>query len=351
MNPEKYLQRTIELARKGLGNTWPNPLVGAVIVKDGKVIGEGHHRRHGESHAEVDALENCTESPAGATIYVNLEPCCHTNKVTPPCAQRLIQEKIKKVVIVNLDPNPHVNGKGVELLKAHGIEVEHGLLSEEGEQLNEVFFYAQRSKKPFIHLKLATTLDGKIALPSGESQWITGEKSRSFVHELRSQHQGVIVGAQTVRADNPKLNVRLENFQGKQPWRIVFTEGGNLPADAQLFNDELKHQTLIYTKTNLNLNLPSENIVKISSLSEAMDDLFARKLMNLFLEGGSTLASAFMEEKLINRVSVFMNPSFLGAGKGALSDFGLSSLNERPVLKQIESRWIDDDFFLTGRLY
>lgn len=351
MNSEKYLHRTLELARKGLGHTWPNPLVGAVIVKNDRVIGEGFHRAQGLDHAEVDALKNCSESPVGATVYVNLEPCCHTNKVTPPCAQRLIEEKIKKVVIVNLDPNPHVNGKGVELLKTHGIEVEHGLLREEGEQLNEVFFHAQRTKKPFVHLKLATTLDGKIALPSGESQWITGEKSRALVHELRSHHQAVIVGAQTVRADNPKLNVRIANYQGKQPWRIVFTEKGDLPKDALLFNDELKHQTLVYSKSTLNLKLPSENMIKIDSLTEAMDDLFTRKLMNLFLEGGPTLASTFMKEKLINRVSVFMNPSFLGAGKGALADFGLSSLSERPVLKQIESRWVGDDFYLTGRPY
>lgn len=186
MTYETYIQRTFELAKRGLGKTWPNPLVGAVIVKNGKIIGEGYHKRHGLDHAEVDAIKNCTESPEGATIFVNLEPCCHTNKNTPPCAQRLIQEKIKKVVISNLDPNPLVNGQGIQLLKENGIEVEYGILSDLGEKLNEVFFFSQRNKAPFIHLKLASTLDGKISMPNGESKWITGPIAREYVHELRS---------------------------------------------------------------------------------------------------------------------------------------------------------------------
>lgn len=348
MTKEDFIRRTFELARMGKGNTFPNPLVGAVIVKDGKIISEGHHRRHGGDHAEVDAINNCKESVEGASIYVNLEPCCHTNKQTPPCAQRLIKEKFKKVVICNLDPNPEVNGKGVELLRSHGIEVEHGVLADEGERLNEAFFYAQRNKRPFIHLKLATTLDGKIAMPNGESQWITNEASRKLVHELRSLHQGVIAGAETVRTDNPKLNVRLPDYTGKQPVKIIFTESGNLPPSAQIIRDP--QSTLIYTKSPLNFDFPSENVVKINSLKEAMEDLYNRKFINLFLEGGATLASAFMKEGLVNRVSLFMNPSFLGAGKSALHDIGLSSLNERPKLKNIETRWIDGDLFISGRL-
>jgi diaminohydroxyphosphoribosylaminopyrimidine deaminase/5-amino-6-(5-phosphoribosylamino)uracil reductase len=350
MKHEDFILRTFELAKLGRGLTWPNPLVGAVIVKEGKIIGEGYHHQHGGDHAEVDALKSCTESVVGATIYVNLEPCCHTNKQTPPCAQRLITEKIKKVVICNLDPNPAVNGKGVELLKQNGIEVEYGILEKEGEKLNEAFFFAQRNKLPFVHLKLATTLDGKIAMPNGESQWITNEKSREFVHELRSLHQGIIAGAETLRADNPKLNVRLPNYSGKQPGRIVFTKSGNLPPSAHLFTDELKYQTLIYTQSNLSFNFPSENVIRISSLKEAMDDLFARKFITLFLEGGSSLASSFLKEGFINRVSLFMNPSFLGSGKNALSDFGLTQLSDRPLLTQTESRWIDGDILISGRI-
>lgn len=350
MKHEDYILKTFELAKLGKGLTWPNPLVGAVIVKDGRIIGQGYHHQHGQVHAEVDALNNCSESPEGATIYVNLEPCCHTNKLTPPCAQRLITEKIKKVVICNLDPNPSVNGKGVELLKHNGLEVEHGILSEEGEKLNEAFFYAQRNQLPFIHLKLATTLDGKIAMPNGESQWITGEKSRAFVHELRSLHQGVIAGAETIRADNPKLNVRLPDYSGPQPKRIIFTKSGNLPAQSNIFTDELKQQTLIYSMTTLKLDFPSENIIKIHSLKDAMSDLYSKRLMNLFLEGGANLATSFLKEKLVNRVSLFMNPSFLGNGKSALGDLGLTKLSERPSLTQTESRWIEGDLFISGRI-
>jgi diaminohydroxyphosphoribosylaminopyrimidine deaminase/5-amino-6-(5-phosphoribosylamino)uracil reductase len=350
MTNEDFIRKTFELAKLGKGNTWPNPLVGAVVVKEGRIIGEGYHHQQGLHHAEIDALKNCSESPVGATIYVNLEPCCHTNKQTPPCAQRLITEKIKKVVICNLDPNPSVNGKGLELLKQNGIDVESGILSEEGERVNEAFFFAQRNKIPFVHLKLATTLDGMSAMPNGESQWITGDKSRQYVHELRSLHQGIIAGAGTIRADNPTLNVRLPDYNGRQPHRIIFTRTGELPHAAKVFTDELKQHTLIYTMNQLNFNFPSENIIRIGALEDAMNDLFSRKLINLFLEGGSDLAAAFIRENFVHRVSLFMNPSFLGTGKSALGDFGLTKLGERPVLKQIESRWIDGDLFISGRL-
>jgi len=350
MKDQDYILKTFELAKLGKGHTWPNPLVGAVIVKEGRIIGQGFHHQHGLDHAEIDALKNCSESPAGSTIYVNLEPCCHTNKQTPPCVQRLITEKIKKVVIANLDPNPHVNGQGLELLKQNNIEVEYGILSEEGEKLNEAFFFAQRNRIPFVHLKLASTLDGKIAMPSGESRWITNEKSRLYVHEMRSLHQAVVVGAETIRLDNPSLNVRLPNYTDRQPHRIIFSRTGELPPSAHVFNDELKDKTLIYTFKPLSFDFPAENVIQVSSLKEAMQDLFSKKLINLFLEGGPDLATSFFKEGLINRISLFINPSFLGAGKNALGDFGLSDLAGRPTLQQIESRWFDGDLFISGRL-
>lgn len=350
MNHSDYMKRAFELARMARGKTWPNPMVGAVLVKDGKIIGEGFHPKKGESHAEVFALDNATSSPEGATIYVTLEPCCHLNKSTPPCAQRLIKEKIKCVVISNLDPNPSVNGQGVELLRSHGIEVITGVMEEEGERLNEVFFLSQRQKRPFIHLKLATTLDGKIALPNGESQWITSEKSREDVHIMRSLHQGIIVGAETVRKDNPRLTVRLKDYQDEQPYRIVFTKSGNLPKDAHLFTDDLKHKTLIYTENPLSFDFPKEQVILIKDLKEAMNDLFKRNLISLMLEGGATLASEFIRQKIVDRISVYLNPSFLGEGFSALAPFGVGKLSERPRLTQLESRWIGDDHFITGRI-
>jgi diaminohydroxyphosphoribosylaminopyrimidine deaminase/5-amino-6-(5-phosphoribosylamino)uracil reductase len=350
MTNEDLIRKTFVLARKGLGTTWPNPLVGAVIVKNGKIIAEGFHLKQGHDHAELDAIKNCKESMEGATIYVNLEPCCHTNKTTPPCAQRLIQEKFKKVVICNLDPNPSVNGKGAELLISHGIEVEHGILNHEGEKLNEVFFLAQRQKRPFIHFKTASTLDGMTAMPNGESQWITGEEARIHVHELRSQHQAIITGGETVRRDNPKLTVRLPNYQGPQPWRIVFTQSGLLPSTHFLFTDEFKDKTLIYTETDLAFSFPASQIVKIKTLKDAMDDLFAKKIISVFFEGGAGLATAFLKAGFIDRISLYQNPSFLGSGKSILQSLDLTSLNKRPRLHEIESRWIGEDHFLTGRL-
>jgi diaminohydroxyphosphoribosylaminopyrimidine deaminase/5-amino-6-(5-phosphoribosylamino)uracil reductase len=348
MNNETHLRRTFTLALKGLGTTWPNPLVGAVIVKDGRVISEGYHFKKGEAHAELDAIHKAKESLKGATLYVNLEPCCHTDKSTPPCAQRLIQEGFSKVVICNLDPNPKVLGKGIQLLQEAGIEVEHGSLKEEGEKLNEVFFLAQRLKRPFIHYKTASTLDGMTALNNGESKWITGEKARLHVHNLRSIHQGIIVGGQTVRKDNPKLNVRLPDYVGQQPWRIVFTKSGNLPSTHDLFTDENKDKTLIYTENNLSFDFP--NVVKITSLKEAMSDLFAKNFISLMMESGPSLAADFIKEGLIDRISLYQNPSFLGSGRGIFGDFKLTSLNQRPALTQIESSWIHEDHYITGRL-
>jgi diaminohydroxyphosphoribosylaminopyrimidine deaminase / 5-amino-6-(5-phosphoribosylamino)uracil reductase len=345
---EAHIRRTFELARLGNGSTFPNPLVGAVLVKAGKIIGEGHHHFYGGDHAEVDALNNCTESVAGATLYVNLEPCCHTDKQTPPCAQRLIREGIKKVVICNLDPNPRVLGKGVELLRAAGIEVEHGILAAEGEALNEVFFHAQRKQRPFVHLKLASSLDGRIALPSGESQWITGEEARARVQEMRRTHQAVAVGAETLRQDDPSLTVRLSGYQGPQPCRIVFSQSGELPAAAKLFTDEHRERTLVYSQIKREFN--GVQSVTVANLSEALQDMYQRKIISVLLEGGSRLAAAFLQAGLVDRVSVFLNPSFLGAGPAAVSNFGLTQLAQRPRLVQTESCWLGADLLLSGRI-
>jgi diaminohydroxyphosphoribosylaminopyrimidine deaminase/5-amino-6-(5-phosphoribosylamino)uracil reductase len=349
MSKESYIKKTFELAKKAQGSTWPNPMVGAVIVKNDRIIGEGYHQKSGTDHAEIVALKNCTESPRGATLYVNLEPCCHLNKQTPPCAQRLIQEGIQRVVLSNLDPNKNVNGKGVQLLKDHGIEVETGVLETEGEKLNEVFFLSQRLLRPFVHLKLASTLDGKMAMPNGESQWITGEMARAKVHELRAQHQGIIVGAKTARNDNPKLNVRISQYQGEQPWRIIFTRNGELNSDLQLLSDELKFKTLIYSHVPIK-NFPKEQTVLINSLQEALADLYSRKLISLMLEGGAELAAEFFKQRLIDRVSLFMNPSFLGNGLNMLPDLGVTELSKRIQLLDIESNWIGNDILISGRL-
>lgn len=329
------MQRVLELARRGHGTTWPNPMVGALLVKEGRIIGEGFHLRSGENHAEVNAIENASESVEGSTLYVNLEPCCHLNKRTPPCAQRVIKERIARVVIANLDPNPEVSGNGVKLLREAGIEVETGMLESQGEKLNEVFFTAQRKKRPFIHLKLATTLDGMIALPSGESQWITGDKAREHAHGLRALSQAVLIGANTLRQDDPKLNIRLKNFKGEQPWRIVLTKSGDLPKDRKLFQDELKDRTIVF---------------KTDDLTIVMNELFHRKIISVLVEGGAQIASELLKAKLVDRISLYQNPSFLGSGLPALRELEIGKLSERIQLKDIESQWIGDDHYMTGRI-
>lgn len=350
MTKEDLIKKTFELAKKGLGTTWPNPLVGAILIKDNKVIGVGYHRKSGQDHAEIEALKSCKESPEGATLYVNLEPCCHTNKQTPPCAQRLVDEKIKKVIISTLDPNPEVNGKGVKFLQDNGVEVEYGILEELGQDLNEVFIVAQKFHRPFVNFKSAITLDGKTALTNGESQWITSESSREHAHGLRALHQAIIVGGETVRKDDPKLTVRIPDFKGTQPYRVVLTKNGDLPPGSALFTDEYKDRTLIYTESDLKFDFPKEQVIKITSLKEMMDDLYSRKIINVMLESGPNLATEFFKAGYVDRVSIYQNPSFIGSGQEILSDLDVKSLSERPKLKKIDFQWLSEDIFLTGQL-
>jgi diaminohydroxyphosphoribosylaminopyrimidine deaminase / 5-amino-6-(5-phosphoribosylamino)uracil reductase len=234
-------------------------------------------------------------------------------------------------VICNLDPNPHVNGNGVKLLRENGIEVTHGILEDEGEKLNEVFFLAQRQKRPFIHLKLAATLDGRIAHPNGDSQWITGEAARHHVHLLRSQHQVIMVGAGTVRKDNPKLTVRLPDYSRPQPLRVIISGSKNLPNKAHVLSDGLP--TLIF-----------------QDIDEALKSLYDQKVINVFLEGGTVLATEFLRRKLVDRLSLYLNPSLLGNGPSLFYDFGVTELNTRPRLRDVTSSWLGEDLYLTGRL-
>jgi diaminohydroxyphosphoribosylaminopyrimidine deaminase/5-amino-6-(5-phosphoribosylamino)uracil reductase len=260
----------------------------------------------------------------------------------------LIKEGFKKVVISNLDPNPAVNGKGVELLRAHGIEVVYGILSDEGEKLNEVFFLSQRKKRPFFHFKSAVTLDGKTALTNGESKWITGEAARLEVHRMRSLHQAILVGGETARKDNPKLTVRLPGHEGQMPWRIVVSKSGELPVTHHLFSDDFAHRTIFYTQNDSGFNFPGK--VMVNSLQDVLDDLFQRKIISVMVECGPILATEFLKSGFIDRMTLFQSPSILGVGRNLFDDINLLSLDKRPLLTDIESRWIGNDHALTGRL-
>jgi diaminohydroxyphosphoribosylaminopyrimidine deaminase/5-amino-6-(5-phosphoribosylamino)uracil reductase len=315
-----YIQECIRLSKEALGNTSPNPYVGSVIVKDDKVIARGFHKKSGTAHAELDAIQNATESLKGATLYCNLEPCCHTNKKTPPCTDRIIQEGITKVVIANLDVNPLVAGKGVEKLRSAGIEVIHGPLSELGNDLNEVFFTHITKSRPFIHLKWAQTLDGKIATNSSDSKWITGEKAREYAHRERALYDAIVIGANTLNKDNPSLTTRLGGDH-KCSKRIVLSRELNLDSSANLFNDEFKEQTIIISaqeeKTEFH-GVPVKYCPTIINgqfdLKSLMELLYKNGIYSIYIEGGMSLISSFIDAKLFDRISIYTAPKLLGPG-------------------------------------
>lgn len=300
MSNDYFMQKCFKLALKALGNTSPNPLVGCVIVKNNKIVATGYHQKSGTAHAELDAINNTTESLQGATLYCNLEPCCHLNKKTPPCAQRIIKEGITKVVISNLDPNPEVAGKGVNLLRENGIEVITGVLEHEGAILNEVFFTHITKERPFIHLKWAQTIDGKIATKSHDSKWITSVESRQRVHFERSCYDAVAVGAKTAIKDNPELTIRIKDQQTYSKKRIVFTKGlQELPSDLKLFTDQYSKNTIVKD---------------LSNLSQALKELYLDGIKSIYIEGGAQTLNLFLEKQLFDRISVYIAPKILGDG-------------------------------------
>ena len=244
MADESYIQLTIEIAKKGEGSVSPNPLVGCVIIKDNRIIGAGYHQKFGEDHAEINAINSSAESLEGSTLYVNLEPCSHFGK-TPPCVDRIIKEKVKRVVIGTLDINPLVSGNGVKALKKAGIEVKVGVLEKECIELNKFFFKFITNKLPYVTLKAAQTLDGMIADKNNYSEWISSSESRKYVHWLRARYDAVLIGSETARIDNPKLTVRM--VEGRNPYRVVLDSSLKLKSDLNLFKINSDNKTIVIT--------------------------------------------------------------------------------------------------------
>lgn len=326
MAEEQFMKRAIELAKQGSGWTAPNPLVGAVVVKNGRVIGEGYHRKYGELHAERNALAACTEDPAGATLYVTLEPCCHYGK-TPPCTEIIIEKKIAKVVIGSRDPNPKVAGKGARILREHGIEVVEDYMREACDALNPVFFHYITTKTPYVVLKFAMTLDGKIATRTGASKWITGEAARNHVHQLRGRYAGILAGIGTVLADDPMLNCRIDGAH--QPLRIILDSHLRIPMGSRLVRSAKEYPLLIVC--NESTRDREEGTNRIQKLEEAgakvwtlpeknghpdlnvlMQRLGEEKIDSVLIEGGGTVNEAALKAHIVHHVYAYIAPKIFG---------------------------------------
>ncbi len=298
------MSRALELAQRGIGLTNPNPRVGAVIVRAGKIIGEGYHQKAGQPHAEINAIADAKtrgEKISGATMYVTLEPCC-THGRTPPCTDAIKREKLKHVVIGAVDPNPQHAGHGLTILRRAGISVTSGVLAKESAELNRDFNNWITTGTPWVVAKIAMSLDGRI-MPR-EGRWLTGPKARRVAHELRWQSDAILVGAETVRVDNPQLTVRLPGRKGKvQPWRVVLTRSGKLPRTAHLFTDEFKERTLVFHNT------PIPNVLR---------QLGKRGVTNLLLEGGGKVLGAAFAAGVVNEIAFFVAPQLVGRGPAAI---------------------------------
>ncbi len=356
-NDRQFMARAIELARRGIGWTNPNPMVGAVIVKDGRIIGEGWHERCGELHAERNAIASLTESAEGSSIYVTLEPCCHQGR-TPPCTDAIIENGISKVIIGSADPNPLVNGRGAEILRAHGIEVKEGFMREECDALNPVFFHYITTRRPYVVMKYAMTLDGKIATRTGASRWITSETARRHVHSLRGRYAGIMAGIGTVVADDPMLNCRIEGAH--QPLRIILDSRLSISLDSAIVRTAGEYPTLICSAMEgpdgkaRNLESMGVEVGYFSgndrrvSLPEVMKYLGERRIDSVLIEGGGQINESALSEKIVNHVCAYIAPKLFG-GARALSPVegeGVSTPDEAVRLVNPDITRLGEDILL-----
>lgn len=332
----QYMEQAIKLAKKGMGKVYPNPMVGAIVVKDGEIVGTGYHMKYGTHHAEVHALEEAGKRAKGATLYVSLEPCSHHGK-TPPCADLVIEKGIKKVVVAMKDPNPLVNGKGLDKLRDAGIEVVENIMQEQAEELNAGFITRIKKQRSLFTSKIAMSLDGKIATKTGESKWITNETMRMYSHNLRAEHDAILVGINTVLADNPQLNCRKEECT--QPDCIIMDTNGRTPTDAKIFNQKDRNVRILVGENcsiekinNLELVGAIVEVLPIDgehiSIVEATKYLFACGYSSVLIEGGSTINATFIEHRLVDRIWTFIGDCIIGGkeAKPAIDGTGICEL-------------------------
>lgn len=358
---EFYMRRALELAEKGRGWVSPNPVVGAVIVReDGTVIAEGYHERYGDLHAERNALKHCKESPAGATMYVTLEPCCHHGK-QPPCTDAILEAGIRRVVVGSGDPNPQVCGKGIRILREHGVEITEGVLKEECDRANEMFFHYIRTGTPYVVMKYAMTLDGKIAAYTGKSKWITGEEARAHVQTLRKNLSGIMVGVGTVLADDPQLTCRLPD--SKNPIRIICDSRLRTPMDSNIVKTAAEVPTIIATcsqDTDLIAQYEEKGckVLRLTAtdghpdLPELMRKLGGEKIDSILLEGGGTLNWSALNSGIVNRVMTYISPKVFGGAeaKSPVEGRGVEAPPQAFMLDDTEISKLGDDYLIQGRL-
>ena len=360
---EEYMRRALELARKGEGHTSPNPMVGCVVVKDGRIISEGYHEKYGEFHAERNALTRCTEDTAGADLYVTLEPCCHQGK-TPPCTDIIIEKKIARVFVGSMDSNPLVAGKGVQILRDHGIYVETGILDAECRKLNEVFYHYIATKTPFVVMKYAMTLDGKIACATGDSKWVTGEIARTQVHRMRGRYRGIMVGIGTVLADNPMLNCRVEG--GVDPVRIICDSNLHIPTESQIVKTASDIETIVAcSQEALESERKQEKIRRLKeagiqiigtegahgvNLVELMKKLGGQNIDSILLEGGGTLNASALEDGIVNKVYAYIAGKLIGGmdARSPVEGMGIDRMADAITLQNVEIEKLGDDFCIVG---
>jgi diaminohydroxyphosphoribosylaminopyrimidine deaminase / 5-amino-6-(5-phosphoribosylamino)uracil reductase len=359
----RHLQRAMELAARARGHTSPNPLVGAVVVRDGRTIGEGFHAAAGRPHAEREALAACTESPAGATMYVSLEPCCHTGR-TPPCTDAILEAGIGRVVIASDDPSPAAAGRGPGILRDEGVRVEmlDGDLAREGRLINQPFRKHARTGRPLVVLKSAMSLDGKVVTGTGDSRWISGEASRARAHRWRAESDAVAVGIGTALADDPLLTARVEGV-ARQPRRVVFDSEARLPLESSLVRTCAEAPVVLIScraasRTAVQA-LESAGVEVIVTIGEneparvrsALDELGARDVQSLLLEGGPHLAGAFLEAGEVDEARMFVAPILLGGreSRDAVEGQGVERVSDAARALALEVDRIEDDVLVTAR--
>ena len=359
MEDRQFMERALKLAEKGRGRTSPNPLVGCVIVRDGEIVGEGYHEQAGLPHAEINALKQAGDRAAGATMYVSLEPC-NIHGRTPPCTDAIISAGIKKVVVATDDLNPKVAGKGMAVLKKAGIQVECGIFKDRARKLNESYNKYMTTGLPFVTLKVAMSLDGKIATKTGSSRWITGEEAREVVHRMRADSDAVLTGAGTVNADNPSLTARLDEEGIRQPVRVILSGDGSIDENSYVVTSARDLQTILFATEKITLRkkdrleaLGIEVVVIKSdkayvSLRRVLAELGKRQIVSVMVEAGTALITAFIESGAYDKTVVFVAPKVIG-GKDAPTFFagsGISDIKDASVLKFSDIKKVGNDVMI-----